>query len=126
MMAVGAAIRLTSPDERRIIEHAAAFAKQRKEPCYVISVVPDAAYRYVDERQEAIVRYNVAQIAEFRAVPIVQEGDDVPKCLLAVARAFGIDTLFVQSGGSRRIGRSIAERLLLLEPPFDVVVIGSG
>jgi K+-sensing histidine kinase KdpD len=124
-MAVGAAIRITSPDEVRIIEHAAAFAKQRDEACYVISVVPDAAYSYVNDRQAETVRRNVAAIAEQHAVPIVQEGDDVAKALIEVAPLFGIKTLFLQRGSARLLGRTIAERLLLLDPPFDVVVIGS-
>jgi hypothetical protein len=54
----------------------------------------------------------------------MQEGKDIPNALLAVARAFGVRTLFVRGGHPHLLGRSIAEQLLYLRPPFDVVVIG--
>jgi nucleotide-binding universal stress UspA family protein len=117
-MSVGAAIRITSSDEERVIRHAVEFARQQGTPCYVISVVrtlPD------DER----ARKNLELITQLRATPIIQEADEIPKTLLAVAHAFGVRTLFVQSGESHGLGRSIAEQLLYLDPPFDVVVVGS-
>jgi hypothetical protein len=56
---------------------------------------------------------------------VIQEGDDIAKTLLAVARGFGVRTLFLKSGSSHGLGRSIAEQLLYLDPPFDVVIVGS-
>jgi len=124
-MSVGAAIRITSPDEERVIKHAVAFAAQRGEPCFVISVVHDLPYGNVSEEQRDVVLHNLALIAELRAAPVMQEGDDVARTLLAVAEGFGVRTLFLQSGTSRLLGRSIAEQLLYLDPPFDVVFVGS-
>lgn len=121
-MTVAAAIRITSPDEARVIEHAAEFARQQGETCYVISVIR----RYgVDEEQNEIVQRNMQLISEARGVPVMQEGDDVAAALVAAARWFGVRTLFLQSGTSRLLGRSIAEQLLDLDPPFDVVVVSS-
>jgi len=125
MMATAAAIRITSPDEARVIDHAVRFAGQRDEACYVITIVPESSFRYVDDSQVPIVERNLEHIRERNAIPIVQEGDDVARSLIAVAPLFGIRTLFLQSGSSRLLGRTIAEQLLLLDPPFDVVVIGS-
>ena len=114
-MTIAAAIRITSPNEVRVIEHAAAFARQHSEPCFVISVVPSLPYGNGDDE---IVRTNMETIMREKCSPVMQEGDDVPQTLLAVARGFGVRTLFLQSG-------SIVERLLTLHPPFDVVVVGS-
>ena len=114
-MTIAAAIRITSPDEERVIEHAAAFARQHSEPCFVISVVHSLPYGAGDEE---IVRTNLQTIMREKCAPVMQEGDDVPQTLLTVARGFGVRTLFLQSG-------TTVERLLTLHPPFDVVVVGS-
>jgi len=117
-MTIAAAIRITSADEVRVIEHAAAFARQHAEPCFVISVVHSLPYGTVKTEDESIVRANVDAIMREKCSPVMQEGDDVAQTLLTVARGFGIRTLFLQSG-------STVERLLTLHPPFDVVVVGS-
>jgi len=118
-MTIAAAIRITSAREVRVIEHAAAFARQHSEPCFVISVVSLLPYGAVPAEKEAIVRENVAAILREKAAPVMQEGDDIAETLLSVACAFGVRTLFLQSG-------STVERLLTLRPPFDVVVVGSS
>lgn len=124
-MSVAAAIRITSPDEARVIEHAATFAAQQGTPCYVISVVPTLPYATLDDALAGVVMDNLQRIQQARAAPVIQEGDDIVRTLLATARHFGVRTLFLQSGTSRLLGRTIAEQLLYLDPPFDVVVIGS-
>jgi K+-sensing histidine kinase KdpD len=124
-MSVGAAIRITSPDEERVIRHAAEFARQRGLMCFVISVVREFPYGAATDSERDIAVSNLALIAESQASPILQEGDDVARTLLAAAQALGIRTLFLQSGASRLLGRSIAEQLLYLNPPFDVVVVRS-
>jgi len=124
-MAVACAIRIASTDETRVIEHAAAFAQQQDAKCFVISVVDDLPYGTIRDDEREIVRRNLDVIARSQALPVMQQGDDVAKTLLAVARRFGVRTLFLQSGTSRLLGRSIAEQLLYLNPPFDVVVISS-
>ncbi len=124
-MSVGAAIRITSPDEERVIRRAAEFAQQQRAPLFVISVVNALPYGPATEDDGDIVRRNLELISESKASPVMQEGDDVAATLLTVARAFGIRTLFLQSGNSRLLGRTIAEQLLYLEPPFDVIVVNS-
>jgi Osmosensitive K+ channel histidine kinase len=124
-MSVAAAIRIASPDQARVIEHAAAFAKRQGAACFVISVVRQLPYGDVTGEELDVVLRNLKLIAELHASPVMQEGDDVAMTLLAVASGLGIRTLFLQSGTSRRLGRSIAEQLLYLNPPFDVVVVGS-
>ena len=121
-MSVAAAIRINSPDEARVIEHAAEFARQQGEPCYVISVLRSYS---VEPEENDIVRRNLQIIADNQAVPIMQEGDAVAPALIAAAKWFDVRTLFLQSGTSRLLGRTIAEQLLYLDPPFDVVVVGS-
>lgn len=117
-MSVGAAIRIDSPDEARVIEHAVTFAQRHGVACYVISIV---ANMHAAGGDAAVVRQNLNRIQQLHAVPIVQEGDDVPAALIAVARAFGIRTLFLGNGESR----SVPKQLLNRDPPFDVVVISS-
>jgi K+-sensing histidine kinase KdpD len=124
-MSVAAAIRINSADETRVVEHAAAFARQEKKPCFVISVVRELPYGPIVDSEQEIVRRNLRLIEASQAIPIMQEGDDVAQTLIAVARAFGIATMFVQSGRARFLGRSLAEQLVYLDPPFDVVVVGS-
>ena len=116
-MSVGAAIRIDSPDEERVIRHAVELARQSKSPCFVISIVRDMP-------SDDAVRRNFQLISDLRATPVIQEGDEIAKTLMLVARNFGVQTLFLQSGDSRALGRSIAEQLLYLKPPFDVVVVG--
>ncbi len=116
-MSIGAAIRITSPDETKVIEHAAAFAQQRSVPCFVISVVDQLPYGTVRDEERAVVRRNLELISEHRASPVMQEGNNVAQTLLAVARLFGVSVMFLQE--------KIAEQLLPLDPPFDVVVVGS-
>ena len=124
-MSVAAAIRITSPDEARVIRHAAEYAQQQGEACFVISVVPLLTYGTLDDGLAEIVARNLQLIQEAHAAPVMQEGDDIARTLLATARHFGVSTLFLQSGTSGLLGRTIAEQLLYLDPPFDVVVIGS-
>ena len=124
-MSVAAAIRINSSDEARVVEHAAAFAQLQKMPCFVISVVRELPYGPFVEGEQETIRRNIALIEAWRATPIMQEGVDIAQTLITVARGFGIATLFVQNGRPRLLGRSIAEQLVYLNPPFDVVVVGS-
>ena len=124
-MTVAAAIRITSPDEARVIEHAAEFAALRGARCFVISVVKGLPHIDLSDEVQAIVQRNLELILAAHASPVIQQGNDIAAALLAVARGFGVKTLFLQSGTSHRLGRSIAEQILHLEPPFDVFVIGS-
>jgi orotate phosphoribosyltransferase len=117
-MSVAAAIRITSANEVRVIEHAAAFARQHSQACFAISIVGSLPYGALPAGAEAAVRANVEAIMREKCAPVMQEGTDVAQMLLTVARGFGIRTLFLQSG-------STVERLLKLHPPFDVVVVGS-
>jgi hypothetical protein len=80
--------------------------------------VPKLPYGTISEADEENVRHNVDVMLRERCAPVMQEGDDVAQTLLTVARGFGVRTLFLQSG-------TIVERLLYLNPPFDVVVVGS-
>ncbi len=121
-MSIAAAVRITSPDQSKVIEHAAAFAQQRAVPCFVISVVDQLPYGRTTEEEREIVLRNLDFISQCKASPVLQEGDNVPQTLLAVARLFGVRMLFLQRGNS---DHPIAEQLLRLDPPFDVVVVGS-
>lgn len=116
-MSVGAVIRLTSRNETKVIEHAAAFAQQHSVPCFVISVVDELPYGRADEEEREVVLSNLKLISEHKASPVMQQGDNVAETLLGVARLFGVRMMFLQ--------RSIAEQVLRLDPPFDVVVVGS-
>lgn len=124
-MSVAAAIRITSADEERVIRHAVEFAQQQGVPCFVISVVNELPYGSAAGEQRDVVARNLELIGELQASPVMQEGDDVARTLLAIARGIGVRTLFLQSGIARLLGRSIAEQLLYLDPPFDVVVVSS-
>lgn len=117
-MTIAAAIRITSADQSRVIEHAAAFARQNAQPCFVISVVASLPYGALTDAEEEIASANLAAIVREQCSPVMQEGTDVPQTLLGVARGFGIGTLFVKSG-------TTVERLLTLHPPFDVIVVRS-
>ena len=116
-MSVGAVILIASRDETIVIEHAAAFARQHTVPCFVISIVDELPYGRVDGEEREIVRRNLEWIAEQGASPVMQQGDSVARTALAVACLFGIRTMFLR--------RPIAEEMLRLDPPFDVVVVGS-
>jgi K+-sensing histidine kinase KdpD len=122
---VAAAIRIDSPDEERVIRHAADFARKQGVPCYVISVVTALPYGDVTESGREIVLRNLELIREEHASPVMHEGSEVAKTLLSVARTFGVTTLFIQRGSSRPLGRSIAEQLLYLDPPFNVAIVAS-
>lgn len=117
-MTVAAAIRITSSDEERVIRHAAAFAQQQRQPCFIISVVRALPYGEITDEERDVVIRNLELIAQSEASPIMQEGDNVAKTLLQTAQGFGVQTLFLQTG-------AIAEQLLHFNPPFDVVVVSS-
>jgi len=117
-MSIAAAIRIASAGQDRVIDHAAAFADRRGEACFVISIVDALPYGGFDDRERANVECNLARIHAANAAPVMQEGADVAQTLLTVGRSFGVGTLFLRSG-------RVAERLLHLHPPFDLVVVGS-
>src|ERR1043166_8946372 len=94
-MTIAAAIRITSADEVRVIEHAAAFARQHSEPCFVISVVRSLPYGALTDEEERVVRMNVDTILREKCAPVMQEGVDVPHTLLTVAR--GIVSTFIRT-----------------------------
>lgn len=123
---VAAAIRITSPDEARLIERAAAFSRRSGSRCYAISIVRSLPDDASTDAERSVVASNLALIAGQNATPILQEGHDIPRALVAVGRFFGIGTMFVRSGRSAVPGHSVAERLILLDPPFEVVVIGES
>jgi K+-sensing histidine kinase KdpD len=124
-MSVAVAVDITSPEAGSLIATASMAAQRRGQPCYVISVV--SSLRDVDgvERNEVVSR-NLELIAARNASPILQEGTDVARTVTAAATLFGVDTLFVGNGRPRLLGRTIAEKILHLAPPFEVVVIGRG
>ena len=122
-MSVAAAVRITSADEERVIAHAVDFARQQGVPCFIISVVSALPYGGDSAEEREVVRRNLELIAGMEASPVMQEGHDIAHTLLTTAQSFGVRTLFLQSGTSRLLGRSIAEQLLYLDPPFDVVVV---
>ena len=124
-MSVGAAIRITSRDEERVIQHAASYAQQRGAACFIISVVRNLPYGVGTGDDLEVVQRNLALISGAQASAVMQEGRDIARTLLAVGRVFDLRAIFLQSGSSRPLGRSIAEQLLYLDPPFDVVIVGS-
>ena len=124
-MSVAGAIRIASREDARVIQHAASFAAGEHATCYIVSVVDELPYgRQAYEARDAVLD-NLALIERLHACPVMQEGEGVAETLLTVARSFGVTTLFLQSGTPRLLGRSIAERLLYLDPPFDVVIVRS-
>lgn len=124
-MSVAAAVRITSRSDDVTIAHAAAFARRHGLSCYVISVVDHLPYGDVADAERDAVLHRLQVIAEHQATPVMQEGNDVAGTLLAVATRFGVTTLFLRSGAAGVFGRSIAEQLLYLNPPFEVVVLPS-
>ena len=124
-MSVAAAVDITSLEAAPLIATASIAAQRRGQPCYVISVVP--SLRRVDGREGSdIVSRNLELIAARNASPILQEGSDVARTVTAAAALIGVDTLFVGNGRPRLLGRTIAEKIVHLAPPFEVVVIGRG
>jgi K+-sensing histidine kinase KdpD len=117
---IAAAVDITAPDQDGLITAAATFAQQRGEPCFVISIV-----RKIGDGDPGIVERNLALITSRNASPVMQEGDDVARCLSEVASKFGVEMLFVRNG-RRRFGRSVAEELIHLKPEFQVVVVSRG
>jgi K+-sensing histidine kinase KdpD len=124
-MSVAAAIRISSRADAAVIESAASFAADVQTTCYVVSVVDELPYGGNAEEARDVVLENLTLIERVHACPVMQEGDDVAQTLVSVARGFGVTTLFIRRGVSRLLGRSLAERLLYLNPPFDVVVVGT-
>jgi K+-sensing histidine kinase KdpD len=121
-MSIGAAVSITSPSAGRIIAAASLRAQERGEQCFVISVVRSTAEELTKEELE-VVANNLSLITSRNASPVVQEADDVPRALISAADIFGIRTLFIGSARRRRFGRSVAERLVRLGPPFEIVVV---
>ncbi len=124
-MSVAAAVDITSPEAGPLIATAAMAARRRGQSCYVISVVP--SLRDVDGgKSNEVVRRNLELIAARDASPVLQEGTDVARSVMAAAALFGVDMLFVGNGRPRLLGRTVAEKILHLAPPFEVVVVGRG
>jgi K+-sensing histidine kinase KdpD len=121
-VAVAAAVKIASPDQETVITAAALHAQQRGVPCFVISIVPSLPYGAIDDGARQRIERNLALITARNASPVMQEGDDVARCLRLVAEKFGVETLFIQNG-RRRFGRTLAEKLIHLKPPFHVVVV---
>ncbi|HUJ13534.1 MAG TPA: hypothetical protein VL284_07040 [Thermoanaerobaculia bacterium] len=119
-MTIAAAVDITAPDQDALIAAAATFAHQRGERCFIISVV--RSIEQAGQTSRDTVQRNLALITARDAAPIVQEGDDVARTLRKIAEEFGVETLFVQNG-KRRFGRTIAEQLVRLKPPFEIVVV---
>jgi hypothetical protein len=124
-MTIGAAVCITSDGEERTITHASAFARRHRVPCFVFSVVDRLPYGDGADLERDVVQRNLKVIAEQRTTHVVQEGDDIAGTLLVLATGFGVTTLFLRIGSSPKSGRPIAEQLLYLNPPFDIVVVGS-
>jgi len=122
-MSVAAAIRLTSADDAALIHDAAEYARRRAQTCYVVCVVDELPYGSDADAARETVQRNLQLVEELNATPVLQEGDDVAEALLAVASGFGIETLFLRGSPPHGGRRSTAERLLYLDPPFDVVVV---
>jgi K+-sensing histidine kinase KdpD len=116
-MTIAAAVDITASDQDGLIAAAAAFAQQRGEACYMIAIV-----RRIGDGERDIVERNLALITSRNASPVMQEGVNVARALASVAEKFGVGTLFVQNG-RRRFGRSVAEELIHLKPPFQIVVV---
>jgi len=121
-MTVAAAVKISAPDQDSLIAAAAMYARLRGEPYFTISIVPSLPYGTTDGEQRPVIERNLALITSRNASPVMQEGADVAACLQQVAEKFGVNTLFIQNG-RRRFGRTLAERLIRLKPPFQVVVV---
>jgi K+-sensing histidine kinase KdpD len=121
-MSIGAAISMTSPDAGRIIAAASLRAQERGERCFAIIVLQSLSGERTSGEKE-IVAENLALIMARNASPVVQESDDIPGALISAARQFGVRTLFIGSARPRILGRSVAEKLVRLAPPFDIVIV---
>ena len=117
-MSVAAAVRIDSPEAATLIARAAEFARRGGNECFVISVVPELP----DVNERTIAR-NLETIAEHKATMVMQEGDEVAGAIVSAARWFGVRTLFISSGRHRFLRRTLAERLLALAPPFELIVL---
>src|SRR5205814_10317154 len=62
-MSIAAAIRITSPNEERVIERAAKFAQQQNTTLYVISVVRELPHGAQTDEEREIVQHNLDPIA---------------------------------------------------------------
>lgn len=122
---VAVAVRLDARGQERVIRHAAEFARAQGLACYAISIVRELPYGDVDESGVEVVLHNLQVIREECASPVIQEGSEVARLLMAVARSFGVTTLFVQSGRVKALTRSIAEQLIYMDPPFSIAVVAS-
>jgi K+-sensing histidine kinase KdpD len=118
-MSVAAAVDITAPDQDALIATAATFAQQYGEPCFMISIV-----RKIREDEREIVEHNLTLITARNASPVMQDGDDVARSLTTLAEQFGVATLFIKNG-NRRFGRCLAEQLIHMKPPFQVVVLSA-
>ena len=118
MMSVAAAVRIDSPEAEHVVARAAEFARRDGRDCFVISVVPEAP----DVSEQTIAR-NLKTIAEQNATIVMQESDEVAGAIISAARWFGVRTLFVSNGRHRFLRRTVAERLLALSPPFELIVL---
>ena len=121
-MSIGAAISMTSPDAGRIIAAASLRAQECGEQCFAIMVLHSIRGETTNEEKE-IVAENLGLIMARNASPVVQESDDIPGALVSAARQFGVRTLFIGSAKPRILGRSVAEKLVRLAPPFDIVIV---
>ena len=115
-MSVAAAIRPGEPADDWILRRAGELASATGRPCYAIAIVDGS-------RDEDSLRDQLDRIAALGATPVIGEGADVPRSLADVARGFGIRTLLLGHGSRRVFRRSVAEALLRIAPPFDVVVL---
>jgi K+-sensing histidine kinase KdpD len=119
-MSIGAAISMTSPDAGRIIAAASLRAQERGEKCFAIIVLHS---REKTTQEKEIVAENLGLIMARNASPVVQESNDIPGALVTAAKAFGVRTLFIGSARKRILGRSVAEKLVRLAPPFEIVIV---
>jgi K+-sensing histidine kinase KdpD len=124
-MSVAAAVDITSPEAGPLIATASMAAQRRGEHCYVISIM--SSLRAVDGGESnVVVTRNLELIAARNASPVLQEGNDIARGVMAAAALFGVEMLFVGNGRPRLLGRTVAEKILHLAPHFEVVVVGRG
>lgn len=125
-MSVAAALRITSREGFHVVKRAVNFAHEQRVPCFVISVVGELPYGTASEEERDVVDHNLEAIRSLDASPVMQEGDDVAGALFDAAQIFGVRTLFVDSGTRHLLSRTIPEQLIDMQPPFDIVVVGSA
>lgn len=118
-MTIAAAVDILGEDQEVLIATAATFAQQRCDPCFMISVVGE-----ISEDQREVAERNLSLITARNAAPVIlQEQSDIAHTLATAAQTFGAGTLFVQHGRRRFGRRSLAEQIVHLRPPFQVVVV---